>query len=49
MRFSDYSQPDITPFEAEELGLVEVWSDNRWILWRVPEPDDVSRPSLSGP
>ena len=48
MRSSSYSQPDITPFEAEELGLVEVWSDNRWILWRVPEPDDVSRPSLSG-
>ena len=38
MRFSDYSQPDITPFEAEELGLVEVWSDDRWILWRVPDP-----------
>ena len=38
MRFSSYSQPDITPFEAEELGLVEVWSDARWILWRVPEP-----------
>jgi hypothetical protein len=38
MRFSSYSQPDITPFEAEELGLEEVWSDDRWILWRVPEP-----------
>ena len=36
-----YSQPDITPFEAEELGFVEVWSDERWILWRVPEPAGV--------
>ena len=39
MRFSDYYQPDITEDEAEELGLVEVWSDRKWILWRLPEPD----------
>ncbi|MET0578805.1 MAG: hypothetical protein ABW122_09110, partial [Ilumatobacteraceae bacterium] len=38
MRYSDYSQPDITPNEAAALGLVEVWSDARWILWRVPDP-----------
>jgi len=36
-RFSSYYQPDITVAEAAELGLVEVWSDNRWILWRVPD------------
>ncbi len=38
MRGSDYSQPDITEFEALDLGLEKVWQDRRWILWRVPDP-----------
>ena len=37
-RNSSYYQPDIDEAEAAELGLVEVWSDSRWILWQVPEP-----------
>ncbi len=36
-RFSDYYQPDTTPLEARALGLVEVWSNERWILWRLPD------------
>ena len=41
-RGSSYYQPDIDRAEAAELGLVEVWSDARWILWRVPEPTVVA-------
>ena len=40
-RGSSYYQPDIDQAEAAELGLEEVWSDARWILWRVPESTDV--------
>ena len=40
-RNSSYYQPDIDEAEAAELGLEEVWSDSRWILWRVPESADV--------
>ena len=40
-RSSSYYQPDIDEAEAAELGLEEVWSDSRWILWRVPESTDV--------
>jgi hypothetical protein len=36
-RNSAYYQPDLSMAEAEALGLVEVWSNSRWILWRVPE------------
>ncbi len=43
MRFLIYFQPYITPNEAAELGLVEVWSDNRWILWRVPDLGDAPK------
>ena len=38
-RGSDYSQPGITEFEALQLGLREVWSDARWVLWKVPPPN----------
>ena len=41
-RGSSYYQPDLDRAEAEALGLEEVWSDARWILWRVPEPTVVS-------
>ena len=46
MRGSDYSQPDITPFEAEDLGLDEVWSDAPLDPVAGPRPE---RPSLSSP
>jgi hypothetical protein len=35
-RFSDYYQPDITPEEAMAAGMVRVWEDPHWILWRLP-------------
>ena len=38
-RGSDYSPPGITEFEALQLGLREVWSDARWVLWKVPPPN----------
>jgi hypothetical protein len=37
MRYSQYFQPDLTETEARAAGLVEVWSDDRWILWRLPD------------
>ena len=35
------AQPEITPFEARGLGLEMVWSDAKWILWKVPAPGSV--------
>jgi hypothetical protein len=37
-RGSTYYQPELTTEEADELGFTMVWSDNNWILWRVPSP-----------
>ena len=37
-RGSTYYQPELTMEEAEELGFTMVWSNSRWILWRVPPP-----------
>ncbi len=37
-RFSSYFQPDISESEARARGMVEVWSNSRWILWRLPGP-----------
>ncbi|MET0459520.1 MAG: hypothetical protein ABW122_04040 [Ilumatobacteraceae bacterium] len=37
-RYTDYSQPPLTATDAATLGLVEVWSDAKWILWRLPDP-----------
>jgi hypothetical protein len=37
-RFSSYFQPDISEVDALGKGLVEVWSDSRWILWKLPGP-----------
>jgi hypothetical protein len=37
-RNSTYWQPDLTLAEARQAGFEEVWSDQRWILWRLPEP-----------
>jgi hypothetical protein len=36
-RFSDYFQPGDDELALREAGLVEVWSNGRWILWRLPE------------
>lgn len=37
-RGSDHSQPLVSDAEAGRLGLIEVWSDETWVLWRIPEP-----------
>lgn len=39
-RDSTYWQPRWSPAEARAAGWEEVWSDPRWILWRLPEPGD---------
>lgn len=35
-RNSTYWQPDLDANEARAAGFEEVWSDQRWILWRLP-------------
>ncbi|MBK9969508.1 MAG: hypothetical protein IPP16_01785 [Acidimicrobiaceae bacterium] len=35
-RNSTYSQPLVTDRAAAEMGWTEVWSDDSWVLWRVP-------------
>ena len=37
-RFSSYFQPNITEVDALARGMVEVWSNSRWILWKLPGP-----------
>jgi len=39
LRNSDYSQPAVTPEQATALGMEEVWSDAKWILWKLPPPN----------
>ena len=36
-RDSTYWQPKLTAAEARRAGFEEVWSDQRWILWRLPD------------
>ena len=36
-RNSTYWQPELSPAEARSAGLEEVWSNDRWTLWRVPD------------
>ena len=36
-RNSTYWQPELTAAEARRAGFEEVWSDQRWILWRLPD------------
>ncbi len=36
-RNSTYWQPELTANEARRAGFEEVWSDQRWILWRLPD------------
>ena len=33
---SAFSQPDVSEAEAAEMGWVKVWSDDTWVLWRLP-------------
>ena len=35
-RNSTYSQPLVTDRAAAEMSWTEVWSDDSWVLWRVP-------------
>ncbi len=35
-RNSDLSQPQLTDAMARDAGLVDVWSDSQWVLWKVP-------------
>jgi hypothetical protein len=49
-RDSDYIQVPLQAADAEELGLQAVWSNARFILWRIPErPLTVVDPWPSGP
>jgi len=36
-RDSTFWQPELTAEMAADAGFEEVWSDQRWILWRIPE------------
>jgi len=36
-RYSRYFQPNVTEEAARTAGLEEVWSNERWILWRLPD------------
>ncbi len=36
-RNSTYWQPELTAGDARRAGFEEVWSDQRWILWRLPD------------
>lgn len=33
---SGFSQPAVSDAEAAEMGWVKVWSDETWVLWRLP-------------
>ena len=39
-RDSTHSQPLLTDATAADAGLVEVWSDADWVLWKVPSYTD---------
>jgi hypothetical protein len=36
-RNSTYWQPELSAAEARLAGFEEVWSNQQWILWRVPD------------
>ncbi|HUS43967.1 MAG TPA: hypothetical protein VMY16_14985 [Ilumatobacteraceae bacterium] len=36
-RNSTYWQPELSAVDARREGFEEVWSDQRWILWRLPD------------
>ncbi|MEQ1700628.1 MAG: hypothetical protein ABMA25_10975 [Ilumatobacteraceae bacterium] len=33
---SGFSQPNVSEAEAADMGWVAVWSDETWVLWRLP-------------
>jgi hypothetical protein len=35
-RNSAFSQPLVSPVEAADMGWTSVWSDDDWVLWRLP-------------
>jgi hypothetical protein len=37
-RIWSYFQPNVTEADALARGMVEVWSNSRWILWKLPGP-----------
>jgi hypothetical protein len=37
-RYSSYFQPDISEAEGRARGMVPVWSNSRWILWKLRGP-----------
>jgi hypothetical protein len=45
-RNSTYWQPDLSRSDAAAAGFEEVWSDQRWILWRLPDAEPTSTPGL---
>lgn len=38
-RIEDYIQTPMTVEEAQALGLRAVWSNDRFILWKIPDPN----------
>jgi hypothetical protein len=36
-RDSTFWQPELTAEDAAAAGFEEIWSDQRWILWKIPE------------
>jgi hypothetical protein len=43
-RNSTYWQPELSPQAAGAAGFEEVWSNERWILWRLPDPIEATTP-----
>lgn len=39
-RDSTYWQPSLTTTQARAAGWEEIWSDPRWVLWRIPHDAD---------
>jgi hypothetical protein len=47
-KYSDYYQPDVSAIEAMQDGMVPVWEDSRWILWRLPDHPPTAASSAGG-
>jgi hypothetical protein len=33
---SNYSQPDVSDDQAAEVGMVKVWENTKFVLWKIP-------------
>jgi hypothetical protein len=33
---SNYSQPDVSDEQAAQAGLVKVWENAKFVLWKIP-------------